>query len=655
MGERSGVRAAVRRYLIEAESFSDLGGWVIETQSMPNIGSAYIMAHGLGVPVKDAVTEIDADETAVYTFWVRTRDWTAVWGRGLPAGRFTLRVNGSDLPQTLGTNGSEWRWQKAGSAEMRKGKNMLSLHDLTGFNGRCDAVYITDGGDEPEQDNEKLPRFRNEVRGLSVADAPGEYDLIIAGGGMAGVCMAISAIRSGVKTLLIQDRGVLGGCNSSEVRVSLGGVPHAAPYPNIGNVVQEIAPIMGSGGTYDAEYYEDDRKRMVFELSDRRLWDLKLNTAVVGVEKDGQNRIAAVICRSCVTGEETRYRAPLFADCTGDGVIARMMGAEYMYGTEARDRFGEELAPEKARKEVMGQSVLWLSEDTGEYSDFPEVDFGIEINEDNVLYVTGGDWEWESGQYRDQANEAEYIRDYAMMAIFANWSYLKHHSVRKEEWRSRRLKWVSPIGGKRESYRIVGDVVLTENDIEEKREYEDATAAITWNIDLHYPDPKYADKVPEPYRSCAYHRGIGAPYAVPYRCLYSKDVPNLFLGGRIISTSHVAFAAVRVMKTLGQLGEVVGMAAAICKKHGAEPRDVYTTYLDELKERMTKGVPVPCYHGWMPGDRNQTYHFKELGHIRIPGEYPRILKDDELRGRIEALGVTHVGGKKMKEINGEDL
>ncbi len=640
--------------MIEAESFTKRGGWLIETQSMEQMGSAYLMAHGMGVPVEDAETTAVIDEPGVYTFWARTRDWTAVWGRGKPAGRFTLLVDGRPLETVLGTNGSEWKWQKAGSVRLEAGTHKLSLHDLTGFNGRCDAVCFTDGEDEPEQDNEKMKKFRRTLCGIEVEEYPEEFDLIVAGGGMAGVCTALTAIRNGLKTLLVQDRSVLGGCNSSEIRVSAGGVPHADPYPNIGNVVSEITPIMGSGGTYAAEYYEDSRKLHAFELSPRSLWKLELNTAVVGLTREGDS-ITSVVCRSCVTGKETRYRAKLFADCTGDAVLARMMGAEMMYGTEARSAYDESLAPVKAKNEVMGQSVLWLSSDTGAPSDFPEVDFGFEVNDDNVLYVTGGDWEWESGQYRNQSAEAEYIRDYAMMAIYANWSYLKHHSARKDEFANRKLDWVSPIGGKRESWRVVGDLVLTQNDIENKVDYPDKTAAITWNIDLHYPDPAFLGRTPEPYRSCAYHRGIGAPYAVPYRCLYARDVKNLFLGGRIISCTHVAFAAVRVMRTLGQLGEVVGMAAAICKKHGVQPRGVYTDHLGELIERMKRGVPVPYYHGGLPSDRHQTYHFKELGHIAIPETYPRILADEALRSRIEALDVIHVDGKKMKDVTADDL
>ena len=128
----------------------------------------------------------------------------------------------------------------------------------------------------------------------------------------------------------------------------------------------------------------------------------------------------------------------------------------------------------------------------------------------------------------------------------------------------------------------------------------------------------------------------------------------MFMAGRDISVTHVALGTVRVQRTTGMMGEVVGMAASLCKKHGVLPRGVYTDHLDELKACMRRGISVPWYHGWMPSDRGQTYHFKELGHIRIPGEYPRILKDESLRRRIEALGVTHVGGKKMKDITEED-
>jgi hypothetical protein len=187
---------------------------------------------------------------------------------------------------------------------------------------------------------------------------------------------------------------------------------------------------------------------------------------------------------------------------------------------------------------------------------------------------------------------------------------------------------------------VVGDHVLTQNDIENHVIHPDATASMTWNIDLHFPDPENEAKFKDPFRSCAYHRGIVRPYQVPYRCLYAKDVKNLFLGGRVISTSHVAFSCVRVQRTLGMLGEVVGMAASICTTENALPRDVYEKHLGKLKTMMEKGVPVPTYHAY-GCDSSEAYHFKELGFIRIsPADTTRKI-DDNIKSRIKALKIQH--------------
>ena len=397
---------------------------------------------------------------------------------------------------------------------------------------------------QPENDPQKLAEFRRKITNTVCKDDPEVYDLAVTGGGIAGICTAISAARTGSKVILLQDRSVLGGNNSSEVRVGLGGNIHIPPYPRLGNVVAEISPVFGGPGSYSAETYEDMRKENVFRLQPRRQCRLVLNERVFAVEKDrgDPRKIAAVIAHNIRTGAETRYRARFFADCTGDAVIARLMGAEVMYGREARATFNESLAPEKGDRLVGGMSVQWYSKKADRPAAFPDVDWGIPFHDDNVYYIRQGEWEWETGQYRNQAEETEYIRDYGMMAIYANWSYLKNHSQRKSEWANDTLAWVSPIGGKRESYRVVGDYVLTQNDIEKHVAYPDATASITWSLDLHFPDPENAARFPEPFRSCAYHRGIGKPYAVPYRCLYARDVTNLFLAGRDISATHVGIA-----------------------------------------------------------------------------------------------------------------
>jgi hypothetical protein len=192
---------------------------------------------------------------------------------------------------------------------------------------------------------------------------------------------------------------------------------------------------------------------------------------------------------------------------------------------------------------------------------------------------------------------------------------------------------------------------MTQNDIEDFVIYPDATGSITWNIDLHFPDPIHAELFNEPFRSCAYHRNILKPYPVPYRCLYSKDVTNLFLAGRHISLSHVAFAPTRVMRTLGVLGEVVGMAASICRRHDVYPRDVYESHLDELKSMMAKGVPYgPTYHAGGHGTYYDGYHFKDTGHLHVsPHTHDRIKNDPSVRRRVEVLGLEHLIDRDRKK------
>ena len=638
---------ATNEVWVEAESLDSLGGWLIDQQSMDQMGSAYIMAHGIGVPVEDAKGTVAIPSDGVWQVWVRTRDWTAPWKRGNPGGTFKLVVDGKTLPETLGTNGAEWAWQKAGAVELKKGQNELVLHDLTGFNGRCDAIYFTkDPATQPPGEKGKLDDFRKKIAKIERKDDPKVYDLAVAGGGVSGMCTALAAARTGSQVVLIQDRPVLGGNNSSEIRVPMGGQTHIGLYPNLGNVVREVSPIYGRPGIHPTEYYEDTRKENVFRTCSQ--CKLVLNTRVIGVERDKNDpqKITAYIARDVKTGQETRFRAKLFADCTGDAVIARMMGAEVMRGRESRSKYNESLAPVKGDEQVMGMSVMWRSKKESAPTSFPDIDWGIEFNEDRCYYVTNGDWEWETGQYRDQATETEYIRDYGLMTIFGNWSYLKNHSKRKTEWANDRIFWVSPMGGKRESYRVVGDYILNQNDIEKGVIYPDATCSLTWNLDLHWPDPIHEEKFGEPFRSCAYHRNLIKPYPIPYRCLYAKDVKNLFLAGRHVSVSHVAFGSARVMRTCGLFGEVVGLAATICAKEDIYPRDVYESRFDKLKVMMEKGVPyAPTYHTGGPGAKYEGYHFKDTGHLGVYPHRSNKLDEPSVQKRIKSLGVEHYSYK----------
>lgn len=629
---------------VEAERFTTLGGWTVETQSIRQQGSSYLMAHGYGVPVADAETTIRVPADGVYAVWARTRNWNAPWTGGA-AGRFQVVLRGAEAAAAwtsaeLGTEGADWHWQRAGEASLKAGACRVALHDLTGFNGRCDALFLASAGEQPPA---RTPP-------AAVRDDPTEWGLVVVGGGFAGCCTALAAAREGVPTLLLQDREVLGGCNSSEVRVGLGGRIHAGPYPKLGQIVGEIQPLFGGGHPLDTRFYEDDRKDMAFFASSPQRGvagvapTRRYRQHVFAVEMDRAqtNRIAAVLARDTRSGAVTRVTARLFCDATGDAVVSRLAGCETMYGREARARFNEISAPAAADRRVMGMSVQWLTEWRKEKAPFPDISaWALPIDETTGYYQTSGSWEQESGFWHDMADETERIRDYALLAIFSNWHWLKNRSARRAKYANVAFSWISPIGGKRESHRTVGAYVLNQNDLENHVAHPDGTAAITWDIDLHFPDPENERKFKEPFRSAAYHRGFGADYPVPYRCLYARDCANLFLAGRDISCSHVAFAAVRVQRTLGMLGEVVGLAAGICHRRGALPADVSGRWLGELKAAMARGVaPLPQFHGYHNG-MVEKYDFNRRGWANVyPGGRTNNLPE-ALAADIRALGFVH--------------
>ncbi len=628
---------------IEAENFRELGGWLVDQQSMETLHSSYVMAHGMGKPVADAVTRVEVPESGIYYVWALTRDWTAVWDVKIPAGQFRIALDGQPLETVLGTNGKEWSWQLAGTCELEAGSHEMRLQDLTGFNGRCDAVCLTTSPEAPSDDREEIERMRREWNWQEIREEARVYDLIVVGGGIAGICTAIAAMRAGVDVLMIHDRGILGGCNSSEIRVCMGGKCGIPPYPNLGRVVKDIQPMLGDPNMFLEEYYEDNRKLFAFRLKEddnKGIHHIAFNECVTeAVTENGS--IRSVVATHTLTGQKTRYHANLFADCSGDAVLSRLAGCEVMYGREASETFNESLAPKHAQKLVMGHSIRWYSLEDKEVSSFPDIDWNLKITDQNCMRVFNGDWEQETGFTRDMVTEIEYIRDYGLRAIYSNWAFQKNHYVDKDAFARHSLKWVSGLGGKRESYRVKGACILTQNDIEEHRLYEDGTAAMTWSIDMHFPEPDNEAEYGEAFRSCAYHRGIVEAYPIPYRCLCARDVRNLFLGGRIVSTSHVAFSAIRVMRTLGQLGEVAGMAAGICKKHDCMPIDVYESWLDELKVCMIRGVESPSAFQCEVGDE-EAYHYKDLGWLYLnPLEYEEGADLEKFKRGIRKFELKH--------------
>ena len=575
------------KLLVEAENFERKGGWVVDQQFMDLMGSPYLMAHGMGVPVEDASTTISFPESGTYYVYVRTYNWTSPWYGGKGPGKFTLKIGNKKLPIVLGDEGNQWMWQPAGKISVKAGNSNLTLKDLTGFNGRCDAIYFTTEKEQlPPNETVQLTDFRKKMLNIPAELELYSYDVIVIGGGIAGMCAAAAASRLGCKVALINDRPVLGGNNSSEVRVHLGGNIGVGPNSGLGRMIREFGHSK-EGNAKPAANYEDEKKELF--IANEKNITLYANYRAISVKTDG-NRIESVIIKHIENGKEVELKAPLFSDCTGDGTIGYLAGADYNMGRESRTEYGEELAPIQPDKMTMGSSVQWYSADKGKPTRFPIFSYGLQFNEKNCEKVTMGEWKWETGMNFNQIDDFERIRDYGLMVIYSNWSFLKNELKDNKKYKNRALDWVAYIAGKRESRRLLGDYILKQDDIDKNVYHEDASFVTTWSIDLHFPDSLNASHFPDaPFKAATKHIHI-YPYAVPYRCLYSRNIENLFMAGRNISVTHVALGTVRVMRTTGMMGEVVGMAASLCKKYNTTPRGVYQKHLPELKALMKEGV-----------------------------------------------------------------
>ncbi|MBQ1454877.1 MAG: FAD-dependent oxidoreductase [Thermoguttaceae bacterium] len=583
---------------IEAESMADspetpmAGGWTVDPQLIDTVGSSVLLAHGLGKPVADASGTFNIPQSGDYRLFVRTRNWVAPWSKSEAPGRFRLLIDGNQDAAEFGTEGEKWHWQPGGTVRLEAGEHTIALRDLTGFDGRCDAICLSsDPNFVPPEEDEALKAFRAEALGwqpvpADVRDKP--FDLVVVGGGMAGICAAVSAARLGLDVALVQNRFTLGGNNSSDVRVHLQGKINLDPYPNIGNLVYELQHDR-DGNAEQASNYEDEKKFAVVR-AEKNL-TLFLATHVDGVEMDGQ-KIAAVYARGLITNERIRLAAPLFADCTGDGNLGFLAGADWRYGRESQEQTGEPDAPKVPDKMTMGASVQWYAVDAGRETSFPELPWAIQFSEESIRPMVHGDWDWETGLNWDQITEIEKIRDHGLRAAYGHWAYMKNHASGQwaEKVKNMELGWVSSYAGKRESRRLMGDIIIDEVDVCGGRTWPDASVTATWGIDLHYPEKENSKFFPgEEFRTICEVRGHHS-YAIPYRCFYSRNISNLFMAGRDISVTHAALGTIRVMRTGGMMGEVVGMAASVCKAHDAEPRDVYQRYFGELQELMTRGV-----------------------------------------------------------------
>lgn len=577
-----------RTILLPGPLFDDHGGWISDPQFMESMHSCEMLAHGLGSPVADAVTSFDVDEDGIYRVWVRTRNWTAYWTDALTPGRFEIGIDGKVLDVQFGTGSSEWHWQAGGTVELSSGKHRMNVHDLTGFDARWDSVLLTLSSEIPDD----IVTLRRSLLDIGDPEDKGSFDFVVVGGGVSGMCAAISAARLECRVALIQDRSVFGGNNSSEVRVGLGGRLNIGMYPNLGYLLNEFGPAR-KGNARTADVYEDEKKADIIR-AEKNITPF-VGYRVVDVIKEGES-ITAVIAVDVKTYREIRISGRLFADCTGDAVLGVLAGAEWAMGRESRDVYGEPSAPELADDRTLGASVQWYSESVETDETFPDIDWGLKMDDETVQNCRRGQWYWEVGMMDNMITEAEKIRDYGMYVAYSNWSYLKNRSKYRDEVARERFAWLSFYAGKRESRRLKGEFVLTENDLRNFVIHPDGCVSTSWYIDDHEPDPSNAASFKDPWLS----RGCLTPldyYPIPFRCLYSKDVPNMFMAGRNISVSHLALGTVRVMRTCAMEGEVVGMAVSLCCRHSCLPAALYREHFMELQALMQEGV----------GDRTLPY------------------------------------------------
>ncbi len=415
-------------------------------------------------------------------------------------------------------------------------------------------------------------------------------DLCVVGGGMSGLCAAVAAARRGVRVALVQDRPVLGGNASSEVRMWICGA-HGENNRETG-ILEEIhlENLYRNPGAnwsiWDSVLYEQARFQEGLTLL--------LNTTCTGLVMDGR-RIRSINCWGLTDERRHKIAAPLFADCSGDAILAPWSGADFRIGREAREEFGEDIEPQVTDRKTMGLSCILTVRETDRPRKFTppawanvyESDEQLPNRNHSITTRPTNFWWIELGGEDDSIDDAEYLRDELLKVAFGVWDHIKNRGDHgAENWL---LDWVGFLPGKRESRRYIGDHVLTQNDVRAEGRFDDLVAYGGWSMDDHHPAGMRYRGEPTTFHPAP------SPYGIPYRALYSRNVENLFCAGRNISATHAAMSSTRVMATCSLMGQAVGTAAAIAAGRGGSPRGVYEQEIGALKQQLMED---DCFLPW---------------------------------------------------------
>ncbi len=456
------------------------------------------------------------------------------------------------------------------------------------------------------------------------------YDVIVVGGGMTGICAAIASARHGARTALVHDRPVLGGNASSEIRMHICGASTNMTKKNVEETGILLEIMLDNKAIND--YYNYSTWDMVLFQAVKRQENLTvyLNTAMMDATVEN-SRVQEIECYQLTTEIRWRLRSPVFADCTGNGTLGYFVGAEFRTGSEGRAEFDEPHAPEAPNEERMGNTLLFKAVDRGVPVAFHKPEGAYTFTEEQLKYRKHADarplfgvlpqeklgetllnrqsreaqelsfdaycldygywWIELPGHTNDIISEYEDIRDELVKCIYGIWDHIKNGEDHGAE--NYDLLWVGMMPGVRESRRLVGDYLLNENDVLCNRIFEDAVAYGGWPVDNHVAGGLFDfDKIP------SFIHNFAGLYTIPYRSYYSRNIENLFIAGRDISTTKLAMSSTRVMGTCAVGGQAVGTAAALCLKYGCSPRGL----MPHIKELQQTLIRDDCY---IPGYKNE--------------------------------------------------
>ncbi|BAE62205.1 FAD dependent oxidoreductase-domain-containing protein [Aspergillus flavus] len=586
--------------LVEAETFDDFGGWTMDSQFDLEMGSPYLLAHGNGVPVADATTVIHTSP-GLYYVWVRAKDWVP----GHHPGRFSLMVNGKPLDREFGANDKDWSWEYGGAVSLED-KTRLTLHDLTGFCARCDAIFLSQEADAPPPEAGRA--WRRALRGLPREPVEiGHFDVVIVGGGIVGSAAALVSARLGDRVALLHNRPVLGGNGSVEIGLRPRGVT--------GPLIDEISQRHPNGDLYAENLLRAEPTASLF--LEHTVYNTTTDAIHSGALSTVDNptvsgsRILSVDARDARTGREIRLAATSFIDCSGKCILGLLSGAETLFGQESKSEYGESLAPtvgddythhgntlffrtRMADSPISFPKLPWATEVAKDFSNLSGqlVKPGIENGPGPVVAPSNGNADisvrgrmkgplthfWEYGQRLDPYTHGEHIRDHLLRAIYGTFSNVKTVS----KYANLELEWVAYVAAQGEFRRYKGDYILTETDIRSHKQFPDAVVKNDGAFCLHYPGDKDA-KYDFRLKYWEWDERDKKPYDVPFRCLYSTNISNLMMAGKHISVTHIAGSNTKFMGNGAQHAIATAAAAHLCKRHNTTPRKMQD-YLPELKQ-----------------------------------------------------------------------